>query len=100
MVLELQDIKTILIDLIDQNSTISTETHDNISMTQENRYDWKELKQYLEAFIEAQVDQDMNDPDFTEEMNWTEHKSRKNAVENLRDSLTIMFPNELIDIDV
>ena len=69
-------------------------------MTQQNRYDWKELKQYLEAFIEAQVDQDMNDPDFTEEMNWTEDKSRKNAVENLRDSLTIMFPNELIDIDV
>ena len=69
-------------------------------MTQQNRYDWKELRTYLEGFIEAQVEQDMNDPDFTEEMNWTEHKSRKNAVENLRNSLTIMFPNELIDIDV
>ena len=69
-------------------------------MTQPNRYDWKELRTYLEAFIQAQVDQDMNDPDFTEEMNWTEHKSRKNAVENLRESLTIIFPNELIDIEV
>lgn len=69
-------------------------------MTQQNRYDWKELRAYLERFIEAQVEQDMNDPDFTQEMNWTEDKSRKNAVENLKDSLTIIFPNELIDIDV
>ena len=69
-------------------------------MTQPNRYDWKELKQYLEGFVQAQVDQDMNDPDFMEEMNWTEHTSRKNAVENLRESLTIIFPNELIDIDI
>lgn len=69
-------------------------------MTQENKYDWKELKQYLEGFIEAQVEKDMQDPDFTEEMNWTEHKSRKNAVENLRESLTIIFPVELIDIEV
>lgn len=69
-------------------------------MTQQNRYDWKELRTYLEAFIQAQVDQDMNDPDFTEEMNWTEDTSRKNAVENLRESLTIIFPNELIDIEV
>ena len=69
-------------------------------MTQPNRYDWKELKQYLEGFIQAQVEQDMSDPDFMEEMNWTEHASRKNAVENLRDSLTIIFPNELIDIEV
>lgn len=69
-------------------------------MTQQNRYDWRELKQYLEGFIDAQVEQDMQDPDFTQEMNWTENKSRKNAVENLRESLTIIFPNELIDIQV
>lgn len=69
-------------------------------MTQQNRYDWRELKQYLEGFIDAQVEQDMQDPDFTQEMNWTENKSRQNAVENLRESLTIIFPNELIDIQV
>jgi len=69
-------------------------------MTQENKYDWKELKTYLEGFIEAQVKQDMQDPDFVEELNWTESKSRKNAVENLRESLTIIFPVELIDIEV
>jgi len=69
-------------------------------MTQPNRYDWRELRTYLEGFIQAQVEQDMNDPDFTQELDWTEDKSRKNAVENLRDSLTIMFPNELIDIKV
>ena len=71
-----------------------------MTMTQQNRYDWRELKQYLEGFIDAQVEQDMQDPDFTQEMNWTENKSRKNAVENLRESLTIIFPNELIDIQV
>ena len=27
-------------------------------------------------------------------------QSRKNAVENLKESLTIIFPNELIDIEV
>ena len=69
-------------------------------MTQENKYDWKELKQYLEGFIEAQVERDMSDPDFTQEMNWTEHDARKNAVENLRESLTIIFPVELINIEV
>ena len=78
----------------------SEKSTDNISMTQENKYDWKELKQYLKGFIEAQVDKDMDDPDFTQERNWTEDKSRKNAVENLRESLTIIFPNELIDIEV
>jgi hypothetical protein len=69
-------------------------------MIQENKYDWKELKTYLESFIDAQVKQDMEDPDFVEELNWTETKSRKNAVENLRESLTIIFPVELIDIEV
>ena len=69
-------------------------------MTQQNTYDWKELRTYLRGFVEAQVQQDKNDPEITEEMNWTEHESRKNAVENLRDSLTIIFPVELIDIDI
>ena len=69
-------------------------------MTQQNTYDWKELRTYLRGFVEAQVEQDMNDPEITEEMDWIEHESRKNAVENLRDSLTIIFPCELIDIDI
>ena len=70
-------------------------------MNQENnQYNWKELKTYLEGFIEAQVEKDMSDPDYVESMNWTEAKSRKNAVENLRESLTIIFPNELINIEV
>ena len=65
-----------------------------------HNYDWKELKTYLEGFIEAQVERDMEDPDFTEEMQWTEDKARKNAVENLRESLTIIFPKELINIEI
>ena len=70
-------------------------------MNQENnQYNWKELRTYLEGFIEAQVEKDMSDPDYVESMNWTETKSRKNAVENLRESLTIIFPNELINIEV
>ena len=41
------------------------------------------------------------EPDWIElTKGWTEHDARKNAVENLRESLTIIFPNELIDIEV
>ena len=65
-----------------------------------NKYDWKELRTYLEGFIEAQVEKDMADPEFVESDNWNEFESRKNAVENLRDSLTIIFPRELINIEI
>ena len=65
-----------------------------------NKYDWKELRAYLEGFIEAQVEKDMADPEFVEGGNWTEFDSRKNAVENLRESLTIIFPRELINIEI
>lgn len=71
-------------------------------MTQQNKYDWKELKQYLEGFVDAQVERDMSDPDFYNDpdINWTADDARVNAVENLKDSLTIIFPNELINIDI
>ena len=71
-------------------------------MTQQNKYDWKELKQYLEGFVEAQVERDMSDPDFINDpdINWTADDARVNAVENLKDALTIIFPNELINIDI
>jgi hypothetical protein len=88
-------------DVLQKNKVAHIEKiDDNKHMTQQNKHDWRELRQYLEGFIDAQVKQDMQDPDFTEELDWTEHKSRKNAVENLRESLTIIFPVELIDIKV
>ena len=69
-------------------------------MTQENKYDWKELKQYLEGYIDHQADKVINEPEWMDEVGWTKHDARKNAVENLRESLTIIFPVELIDIEV
>lgn len=69
-------------------------------MTQENRYDWKELKQYLEGYIDHQASKVIKEPEWMDEVGWTEHDARKNAVENLRNTLTIIFPNELIDIEV
>ena len=72
--------------------TIKKDTH-------KNKYDWQELRGYLEGFINEQVRKDMNDPDFTEEMNWTEEKSRQNAIENLEQSLKIIFP-EFIKIKI
>ena len=70
-------------------------------MNQENnKYDWKELKMYLEGYIQHQADKVIDEPEWMNEVNWTEHDARKNAVENLRESLTIIFPNELIDIEV
>ena len=65
-----------------------------------NKYDWKELRTYLESFIKAQVEKDMADPEFVESSDYPEFDSRKNAVENLRDSLTIIFPRELINIEI
>ena len=66
-------------------------------MTKKNQYDWKELKSYLEAFIQARVDQDMSDPDFYNdpEINWTADDARLNAIENLQESIKIIFGNEI-----
>ena len=70
-------------------------------MTQKNTYEWMELRRYLEGFVQHQVDRFTNESaEWMEEMGWTEHDARKNAVENLRESLTIIFPCELIDIDI
>ena len=64
-----------------------------------NKYNWQELKEYLEGFIDAQVRKDMEDPTFTEEENWTEDKARVNAIENLEQSIKIIFP-EIIKIKI
>ena len=60
-------------------------------------YDWRELKCYLEGFIQAQVDRDMSDPDFYNdpEVNWTADDSRLNAIENLQHSVKIIFGDEI-----
>ena len=66
-------------------------------MNQENKYDWKELKSYLEAFVQARVDENMSDPDFYNdpEINWTADDARLNAVENLQESIKIIFGDEI-----
>ena len=70
-------------------------------MNQENnKYDWKELKHYLEGYIQHQADKVIDEPEWMNEVGWNEHDARKNAVENLQRSLTIIFPNELIDIKI
>ena len=60
-------------------------------------YDWKELKGYLEGFVQARVDENMSDPDFYNdpEINWTADDARLNAVENLQESIKIIFGNEI-----
>lgn len=62
-----------------------------------HKYDWKELKSYLEAFVQARVDENMSDPDFYNdpEINWTADDARLNAVENLQESIKIIFGNEI-----
>lgn len=71
-------------------------------MTQTNtyKYDWKELKSYLEGYIDHQASKVINEPEWMEEVGWTEHDARKNAVQNLQNSIVIIFPVELIDIDI
>ena len=71
-----------------------------MTATDTHRYDWKELKSYLEGYIDAQVKKVTDEPEWMQEVGWTEHDARKNAVENLQNSLVIMFPVELIDLDI
>lgn len=60
-------------------------------------YDWKELKSYLEGFVQARVDEFMSDPDFYNdpEINWTVDDARLTAVQNLQESVKIIFGNEI-----
>ena len=48
---------------------------------------WKELKEYLVLFVEAEVDRWMLDPDNT----YSEMYARINTVENLHESIEIIF---------
>lgn len=48
---------------------------------------WKELKEYLTLFVEAEVDRWMLDPDNT----YSEQYARVNTVENLHESIEIIF---------
>ena len=49
--------------------------------------DWKELKEYLTLFVEAEVDRWMLDPD----NEYSEQYARINTVENLHESIVIIF---------
>lgn len=71
-----------------------------MTATNTHRYDWKELKSYLEGYIDAQVKKITDEPEWMQEVGWTEDDARKNAVENLQNSIVIIFPVELIDIDI
>ena len=48
---------------------------------------WRELKEYLVLFVEAEVDRWMLDPDNT----YSEQYARINTVENLHESIEIIF---------
>ena len=48
---------------------------------------WRELKEYLVLFVEAEVDRWMLDPDNT----YSEMYARINTVENLHESIEIIF---------
>ena len=48
---------------------------------------WKELKEYLTLFVEAEVDRWMLDPDNT----YSEMYARINTVENLHESIEVIF---------
>ena len=60
-------------------------------------YDWKELKNYLENFVQARVDENMSDPDFYNDpdINWTADDARMNAIENLQESIKIILGDDI-----
>lgn len=55
---------------------------------------WKELKEYLVLFVEAEVDRWMLDPDNT----YSEMYARINTVENLHESIEIIF-GDILDLE-
>jgi hypothetical protein len=57
-----------------------------------NEYTWQELKDYLKGFVNAQVERDMNNESWTA-LGYTEEQSREHAIENLEESLSIIFPD-------
>lgn len=66
-------------------------------MNQQNKYDYQELQSYLQGYIQAQVDQDMADPDFHTDpaILWTADDSRLNAINNLQQSVQVIFGNDI-----
>ena len=70
MVLELQDIKTILVDLIDQNSTISTETHDKTNIVTSSGLDSFGLLNFI-MDVELEFDVKLSTDDLSDDANQT-----------------------------
>ena len=66
------------------------------------RYDYQELKSYLEGYVQAETDRLMSDDDFVNdpEIQWTRWDARVNACERLQNSVEIMFARELIKIEI
>ena len=66
-------------------------------INQQNKYDWNELTCYLEAYVQAEVDRCMSDPDFYNdpEINWDSWDARVNVCERLEDSIKTLFSREL-----
>lgn len=56
-------------------------------MKQRADFNWSELKEYLTLFVEAEVDRWMTDPD----NEYSEQYARVNTVENLHESIIIIF---------
>lgn len=66
------------------------------------RYDYQELKSYLEGYIQAETVRLMSDHDFVNdpEIQWTRWDARVNACERLQNSVGILFSRELIKIEI
>ena len=66
------------------------------------RYDYQELKSYLEGYVQAETKRLMSDDEFINDpdIQWSEWDCRVNACERLQNSVEIMFARELIKIEI
>jgi hypothetical protein len=64
-------------------------------MDQENTYTFKELERYLKEYVNHHTKLCMEDKDFMSEMEWTEEDVRINSIENLTDTVKIVFGDVL-----
>ena len=57
-----------------------------------NKYDWNELRQYLEGYVNHHTKLLTDNKPYMQDMNWTDADARLNTIHNLEKSVQIVFP--------
>ena len=64
-------------------------------MDQKNTYTFEELQSYLQDYVNHHTKLCVEDKDFMSEMDWTEEDVRINSIENLNETIKLVFGDVL-----